>query len=99
MVFEPGQRVKLPREPDRWVTIDYAYLNDEWLWTLYVASAKQDIFHQVTLTLDEAKRVPVLTVDGGALSARALAAMWTNWMSAATSSSETALQPFPHQIT
>lgn len=83
-LFAPGHRVRLPKGPGGWLTIDFARPDSEGGWVLYVAHEGEDTFSKVTLTADEAALVDLLKPDGGGSSAGALAGMWTLWMAAAT---------------
>ncbi|MFE0155520.1 DEAD/DEAH box helicase [Nonomuraea sp. NPDC059007] len=96
--FESGQRVLLPRGPAGWVNVDHAHESSDGSWTLYVAADGHDLYHKVVLGSDEAAAVPILIPDGGAASERALAALWTHWLSLATAHPTTPLIPYPHQI-
>ncbi len=102
-LFAPGHRVRLPKGPRGWLTVDFARPNGDGGWVLYVAPEGEDTFSKVTLTADETTLVDVLEPDGGGSSAGALAGMWTLWMTAAETDtainppSATPLRPYIHQ--
>ncbi len=102
VTFQAGQRLHIPgKDLPGWVTVDFAALQGTG-WRLYVAAPDGSIL-PVTLTEDEAKDVTVLTNDGAADSARVLAGLWTQWMSAAGANAKssvlasTPLRPYAHQ--
>ncbi|GAA2406036.1 hypothetical protein GCM10010191_12530 [Actinomadura vinacea] len=102
-LFEPGRRVRLPRGPGGWLTVDYARPADAGGWILYVAPEGEETFSKVTLTAEEAAQVEVLSTDGRGSSSGALAGLWTAWMAAATTDPvvgpppATPLRPYIHQ--
>jgi superfamily II DNA or RNA helicase len=102
-LFASGHRVRLPKGPGGWLTIDFARPDGEGGWVLYVAPEGQDTFSKVRLTAEEVALADVLRPDGGGSSAGALAGLWTFWMEAATTDisvtppSATPLRPYIHQ--
>lgn len=102
-LFEPGQRVRLPRGPDSWLTVDFARPGPTGGWIVYLQDDRGDSLTKVSITADEAARVEILAADGGGSSAGALAGMWTCWMAAATADtsvsalSSSPLRPYAHQ--
>lgn len=98
MVFETGQKVRLPQGPAQWVTVDFAYRDVGGQWVLYVALDGENVYHKVVLTAEEATRVEIIAPDGCASSARALAGMWSLWISAAAQTPAVALRAYPHQV-
>jgi superfamily II DNA or RNA helicase len=102
MGFEVGQRLHIPDKGlPEWVTVDFAQAVGTG-WRLYVKDA-DGAFHPVDLTEAEARVITVVSDDGGADSARALAGIWTQWMRAASASADatvlasTPLRPYAHQ--
>ncbi len=98
--FEAGQRVRLPGDKSL-VTIAMAAQAPDG-WQLFVEDGSGS-YRKVLLTDALAKQVEIVAQDGGAEPAAVLAALWAEWMRAATfelkatTLSTTPLKPYAHQ--
>ncbi len=99
----PGQRVRLPGESGI-VVVDLAMHRHGRL-QLYVQDDESvDTFRRVSLTVEQAARVEVVSEDGAAAPDVVIAGLWTEWMLGAVRSARstvlasTPLRPFPHQM-
>jgi superfamily II DNA or RNA helicase len=98
--FEPGQRVRMPGSVSFMTIDDVRSIGDGW--RLYLTNDGHDI-QRVDLSSDQAHAVEILDQDGTADSAKVLAALWTEWMKAATIEAKattlasTPLRPYAHQ--
>lgn len=79
--FEQGQRIRLPGR-DGFVTIDDAQRTSRG-WRSYVQNESSEI-RRIEFSDTDAGRIEVVTEDGGSNPAKLLAALWTEWMRAAT---------------
>ena len=79
--FEPGQRVRVPGSVSFMTIDDARSVGDGW--RLYLTNDGGDI-QRVDLTPEQTHAVEILDQDGTADSARVLAALWAEWMKAAT---------------
>jgi superfamily II DNA or RNA helicase len=103
ILVEAGQLIRLPSrvELQSFVRIEDALPRDGG-WRLYVATAANDVV-RLDLTEEEAGRATILRQDGGADSAAVLAALWTEWMRAASIKAKSTilasspLRPYAHQ--
>ena len=104
MDFVVGQRLSIPgRGLPEWVTLDAAVSTGAG-WRLYVKNESGKLLPEpVELAESELTGIKTLTHDGAGDSARVLAGLWTQWMSAAGSSAAssvlaaTPLRPYAHQ--
>ncbi len=98
--FEPGQRIRIPGSVSFMTIDDARSVGDGW--RLYLTNDGGDI-QRVDLTPEETHAVEVLDQDGTADSAKVLAALWAEWMKAATIEAKattlasTPLRPYAHQ--
>ncbi|MCY4369241.1 MAG: helicase-related protein [bacterium] len=99
----PGQRVRLPGE-SRIVVVELAVPGHGDV-HLYVQDDESvDTFRRVSLTVEQASRVEVISEDGAAAPEVVIAGLWTEWMLGAVRSARstvlasTPLRPFPHQM-
>jgi superfamily II DNA or RNA helicase len=98
--FEPGQRIRIPGRGG-FLTVDDARCIGN-VWRLYVANDLGDI-QRVELTAEQTQAVELLDRDGTAASTKVLAALWAEWMKAATVEAKattlasTPLRPYAHQ--
>ncbi|MGH3376349.1 MAG: helicase-related protein [Actinoallomurus sp.] len=98
VIFEAGQKARLPSGPAEWVTIDFAHIDASGRWILYVACDGESVYHKVILTAEDIEHVEIIAPDGCAPSARALAGMWSVWFSTAARVGTSKLRPYPHQV-
>jgi SNF2-related domain len=104
--FKRGQRVRVRAAGvPEFATIRFVLRGEQpGSWDLILVDDEQRR-HEVNLPAGDTKTVRLLTSDGGADSARVLAAMWTRWMQAAATNAEssamasTPLKPYAHQTT
>ncbi len=102
IIFEHGQRIRLPNE-QRIVVVDGAMPTGDGGWRLYVVD--EGDLRSVTLSERDVDRVETLATDGGADPAAVLAGLWSEWMRAAsvtakaTALAAAPLNPYPHQNT
>ncbi len=102
--FKRGQRVRVQAAGvPEFATIRFALPGEQHgSWDLILVDDEQRR-HEVNLLAGDTRTVRLLTSDGGADSARVLAAMWTRWMQAAAINAEssamasTPLKPYAHQ--
>lgn len=98
--FVPGQRIRIPGSGG-FLTVDDARSVGN-VWRLYLTNDGGEI-QKVELTVEESQAVEVLDRDGAADSAKVLAALWAEWMKAATVEAKattlasTPLRPYAHQ--
>lgn len=98
--FEPGQRIRIPGSGE-FLTVDDARCVGD-IWRLYLTNDGGDI-QKVELNAAQTQAVEVLERDGAADSAKVLAALWAEWMKAATVEAKattlasTPLRPYAHQ--
>lgn len=105
-VFDRGQRVRVQAAGvPAFATVRYAIPGDnDGSWDLILVD-DDDRRHEVNLAAEDTTTVRALVSDGRGDSARVLAAMWTQWMSAAAANAETSamaampLKPYAHQTT
>lgn len=99
MEFGEGQRIQLPGE-NHFVVVELAQSTGGG-WKLVVDDAGN--LRKVELTAAQVTSVEVLSEDGGAEPAAALAGLWAAWMRHATQTASTTafgttpLRPYPHQ--
>ncbi len=99
--LQEGDRIRLPGD-DEYVTVDLLRPRPDGGADLYVLRDGQP--ERVSLTADELDSLELLAVDGAAAPEHTLAALWTQWMhQAATTTSGTALgsaplRQYPHQF-
>lgn len=100
MIFERGQRLKLPHSNEL-MSVDHA-VEMPTGWRLYL-EADDGTIQRVELTSEDAKQAEVFSENGMAESADLLAGLWAEWMKAASSSASgtvlatTPLRPYAHQ--
>lgn len=101
-VFEPGLRIRLPSD-GAWVTVDDARPLDGGGWRLYVVTSDGGL-RRIDLQPDDIPSVVVLRQNGAADPAKVIAALWAEWMRAATVDTKasamptTSLRPYAHQV-
>ena len=99
-LFETGQRVRLPGQT-QYVTVDDCRQTTGG-WRLYLLDERGDITRH-DLTTEQAVQVTVLAPDGNGSPHLLLAALWTEWMRAATLDAKATalatspLRPYAHQ--
>ena len=102
MVFESGQRIRLPDEP-AFVLVEDALGQADGGWKLYVRADGDDALRKVALSPAQAAQIEVLDDDGGADPNAVLAGLWASWMrdastcARATALASMPLDPYPHQ--
>jgi superfamily II DNA or RNA helicase len=102
VTFEPGLRLRLP-DDGAWVTVDDARQLDGGGWRLYVVTSNGGL-RRVDLRPDDLQSLVVLREDGAGDPAKVIAALWAEWMRAATVDEKasamptTSLRPYAHQV-
>jgi hypothetical protein len=105
VLFEPGQRVRIPKRPDLpgHVRVEVAMPAGDG-WQLFVEVSPPGTFAKIDLTDAEAAACEIIVEDGAGDSQALLAGLWTAWMRAAGSDARSAvlasspLRPYAHQM-
>src|SRR5690242_12165737 len=100
--FQTGQHIRIPGT-GKLLTVDSARRTERG-WRLFLEDATGQFIHH-DLTAEEAEAVEFVAEDGGAVPTQLLAALWCEWMTAATvdthaaALASTPLRPYAHQTT